>query len=156
MQMLLNCCLCFPSGMKHPLPLSPSRHRADVLGKWTVGVSLTLLLVFTSCLKVEMLVGYTRAAQASPTLHTLMPLGGGQLPIITCNRGRPCMIPFCFHSCSCFSFFCIISNDTLRNLQVEEIIGRFLQRHLSSWLSVSLSCRSLSQCLWGLYLQHSA
>lgn len=32
MQMVLNCCLCFPSGMKKSLPLS-SRRWADVVGK---------------------------------------------------------------------------------------------------------------------------
>lgn len=128
MQMVLNCCLCFPSGMKHSLSLS-FRQRAVGLMFWVNELSVypSPAAPPPSCfhflLKVEMLVHWLWSQSCSgvshfAALHTQMPLGV-QLPILTCNRGWPCiwslLLSLLFQFFLPFFFFIsVISNDTPR------------------------------------------
>lgn len=100
MQMVLNCCLCFPSGMKHSLSLS-FRQCAAGLMFWVNELSVCPSpsapppSCFHFLLWVEMLLHWLWSPSCSgvshfAALHTQMPLGV-QLPILTCDRGRPCI-----------------------------------------------------------------
>ena len=118
MQMVLNCCLCFPSGMKHSLPLS-FRQCAVGLMFWvnelSVHPSPAAAAPPPSCfhflLKVEMLVRRLWSPSCSGVSHFASSAhpdasGGAITNPHMQSRLAMHMIPFAFHCCfSGFFFF---------------------------------------------------